>query len=920
MVSSPGHTVAGIPLLATKLYIPKWRPGLVSRPRLIERLDQAAERKLTLVSAPAGFGKTTLLAEWLAATPASERPAAWVSLDQTDNDPALFWAYFITALRKISPEVGESALSLLHLPQPPPIESILTTLINEISAIENDFALILDDLHLIDAQPVHSAIAFLLDHLPPQMHLVIASRSDPLLPLARLRWRGESTELRVSDLRFTLDEAAAFLTEAMGLDLSAGDVATLETRTEGWIAGLQLAALSMQRREDIPGFIRAFAGDDRYIVDFLVEEVLQRQPERVRSFLLQTSILDRLSGPLCDAVTGQDDGTGMLGALERGNLFVVPLDDKRQWYRYHHLFADVLQAHAMEEQPDQVSVRHRRASAWYEGNDLRSDAVRHALAAEDFERAAGLVEFAALPMLGSSQEETLYGWLKALPDELVRARPVLSVYYAFASFSRGGLEAADARLRDAERWLDTTADVAERREAPSGAMVVVDEAGFKSLPGTIAVARAYHAGAVGDVAGIVTYARRAVGLLPEGDDLWCGAAAAILGIGYWTSGDLEAAYRSFAEGRARLQKAGYTQFQIVSVHILADIRMAQGRLHEAERTYEQSLRLATEQGDPAWGTADLYVGLSELHCERDDLEAATRYLLRSKELGEHAGLLDTRHRWYVAMARIKGAHGDLDGALNLLDEAERQYVQGADPDVHPVAALRTRVWIAQGRLGEAWSWVRERSLSVDDDLSYLREFEHITLARVLIARYTRERGDRSMHEAVGLLERLLKAAETGERTGSVIEILVLQALAHVARGDIPHALGPLERALSLAAPEGYIRIFVAEGAAMRTLLRHAAARGTAPFYTRRLLSAFDTLTRPASTPAQGAATDLTEPLTMREVEILRLIAAGMRNQEIADQLFISLSTVKRHIANAYGKLGVSHRTEAIGRANELNLL
>ena len=912
--------VAGIPLLETKLYSPKWRPGLISRPRLIERLDQGAERKLTLVSAPAGFGKTTLLAEWLAATPASERAAGWVSLDETDNDSALFWAYFITALQKVRPEVGESALALLLSPQPPPIESILTTLINQINAIEEDFALILDDFHVIDAQPVHSAIAFLLDHLPPQMHLVIASRTDPPLPLARLRGRGESTELRASALRFTPDEAAAFLTEAMGLDLSAGDVAALETRTEGWIAGLQLAALSMQGRADVPGFIRAFAGVDRYIVDYLVDEVLQRQPERVRSFLLQTSMLDRLSGPLCDAVTGQEDGTGMLQALERGNLFVVPLDDKRQWYRYHHLFADVLQAHAMAEQPDQVPVRHRRASAWYEDNGLRSDAVRHALAAGDVERAAGLVELAALAMLGSSQEGTLHSWLTALPDELVRARPVLSVYYAFSSFGRGGLEAAEARLRDAERWLDTTADVAERREAPAVEMVVVDEAGFKSLPGTIAVARAYHAGAVGDVAGIVTYARRAVDLLPEGDDLWRGAAASLLGIGYWTSGELEAAYRSFAEGRARLQKAGYSQFQIVGVHILADIRMAQGRLREAERIYEQSFRLATEQGDPVWGTADLYVGLSELHRERDDLEAATQHLLRSKELGEHAGLPDTRHRWHVAMARIKEAHGDLDGALGLLDEAERQYVQGADPDVRPVAALRTQVWVAQGRLAEALGWVRERSLSVDDDLSYLREFEHITLARVLIARYLRERDHRSMHEAVGLLERLLTAAVAGARTGSVIEILVLQALAHEARGDVPRALVPLARALTLAEPEGYVRTFVAEGEAMRNLLRHAAAGGTATSYARRLLTAFDKPARPAATPAQVAAAELTEPLTMREVEILRLIAAGMRNQEIADQLFIGLPTVKRHIANAYGKLGVGHRTEAVARANELNLL
>ena len=388
MVYSQGPTV-DITLLETKLYVPKWRLGLVPRPRLIERLDRGTERKLTLVLAPAGFGKTTLLSEWLAATLASERAAGWVSLDQSDNDPAFFWSYFIRALQKVQPEVGESALSLLHSPQPPSIESVLTTLINEIDAIEDDpstgsgrgFVLVLDDYHVIDSQPIHSAIAFLLDYLPPQMHLVIASRSDPPLPLARLRGRGELTDLRASDLRFTPDEAAVFLNEVMGLHLTAGEVEALETRTEGWVAGLQLAALSMQGREDIRGFIRAFAGDDRYIMDYLVEEVLQRQPERVRSFLLQTSILDRLSGPLCDAVTAQEEGKGLLEALERDNLFVVPLDDKRQWYRYHHLFADVLHAHSMEEQPDRLPTLHRRASEWYEDNGSRADAIRLALAA-----------------------------------------------------------------------------------------------------------------------------------------------------------------------------------------------------------------------------------------------------------------------------------------------------------------------------------------------------------------------------------------------------------------------------------------------------------------------------------------------------------------------------------------------------------
>ncbi|MDQ3167357.1 MAG: helix-turn-helix transcriptional regulator, partial [Chloroflexota bacterium] len=734
MDSSPAQTVAGIPLLATKLYMPRWRPGLVSRPGLVERLGLGAERKLTLVSAPAGFGKTTLLAEWLVTLPARDRAAAWVSLDATDNDPALFWSYVITALRGIAPGVGAGSLSLLLSPQPPPIASVLMALVNELAVIDHDVALVLDDFHVIDAPDAHDAVAFLLAHLPPRMHLVIATREDPRLPLARLRARGQMSEVRAADLRFTLPEATEFLNQIMSLDLSPADLDSLESRTEGWITGLQLAALSMRGRTDVSAFIRSFAGDDRWVVDYLVEEVLRRQSERVRSFLLQTSMLDQLSGPLCDAVTGQGDGTGSLESLERGNLFVVPLDDKRHWYRYHHLFADALRSWAMTEQPDQVAGRHRRASAWYEEHGQRATAIRHALAGEDFGRAADLVESAALPMLGSRQAETLHGWLTALPDEVVRARPVLSAYYAFSSFGREGFDAAEARLRDAERWLEMPGVAPGDREAQEAGMVVVDEAGFRSLAGTIAVARGYRAGADGDVDGVVAYARRALDVLPATDDLWCGAATAILGIAHWTNGQLEAAYRNFSEGRDRLKAAGYTQFETVSIPNLADIRIAQGRLREADHLHERALRLATGQRDPAWGTADLYVGLSELRRERDDLDAATRYLLKSKELGEHAGLLDTRHRWYVAMAGIKAARGDLTGALELLDEAERQYIPSIDPDVRPIAALRARLWIARGRLADALGWVRERGLSPDDDVSFRREFEHLTLVRVLIAR------------------------------------------------------------------------------------------------------------------------------------------------------------------------------------------
>ena len=907
------------PILTTKLYVPPPRPHAVLRPRLTGRLNEGLHRKLTLISAPAGFGKTTLLGEWVAGC---ERPAAWLSLDEADSDPTRFLAYLVAALQTIAPNIAEGVLGMLQSPQPPPTEAVLTTLLNETATIEDDLALVLDDYHVIDARAVDDALAFVLEHLPPRMHLIISTREDPHLPLARLRARGQLGELRAADLRFTPSEAAEFLEGVMGLDLSAEDIAALEDRTEGWIAGLQLAALSMRGREDVAGFIRAFAGDNRYVVDYLVEEVLQRQPERVRSFLLQTSILERLSGPLCDAVTDQERSNALLEALERGNLFVVPLDDRRHWFRYHHLFADVLRARLMEEQPDRAPTLHRRASEWYERNGSPTDAIRHALAAEDFERAAGLVELAALEMLGSSQE-TLYRWLMALPDEVVRARPVLSVYYAFALLGRGGFEAFDAHLRDAERWLDTSAETSERREAPSVEMVVVDEVAFRSLPGTIAVARAYHAGALGDVFCAADHARRALDLLPDDDHLWRGAAASLLGIAYWTSGDLEAAYRSFADGVSHQQMTGHVRFQIAVTYILADIRIAQGRLNEAVRTYEQSLQVATEQGEPVWGTANLYVGLSELHRERGDLEAAKQHLLRSKELGEHVvGLPETRYRWYVAMARIKEAQGDLDGALDLLDEAERQYVESPDPDVRPVAALKTRVWVAQGRLTEALGWTRERGLSAHDDLSYLREFEHITLARVLLARYKCDREERYIHEAMGLLKRLLQAAEEGGRMGSVIEILVLQAIAHEAQGDSPGALVPLERALSLAEPEGYVRIFVDEGLPMARLLYEALSQGVESDYIRRLLAAFPVAEseQTASSPMRGSKSELVEPLSERELEVLQLIAEGLTNQEVATRLYLSLHTVKVHARNIFTKLAVKNRAQAVARGRALGIL
>jgi len=809
-------------------------------------------------------------------------------------------------------------MGVLESQQPPPIQAILPALLNEVSAIPFDFVLVLDDYHLVDDKQVDAALAFLFEHLPPQMHLVLTTREDPDFPLARLRARGQLTELRAADLRFAPAEAAEFLTRVMGLTLTSEDIAALEGRTEGWIAGLQLAALSMQGRPDVHGFIQAFAGDHRYIVDYLVEEVLQRQPEPVRNFLLQTSILDRLNGPLCDAVTGQAGGKARLEALQRGNFFVVPLDDLRHWYRYHHLFADVLQMHLKTERPDQMPALHRRASAWFEQQGSAADAIRHALAGLDFERAAGLIELAVPAMRQSRQDATMLGWMKALPDTLFRARPLLNVEFVGALMTSGALDGLEDRLRDAERWLDTSADGRTRTEASAAEMVVMDEEEFRRLPGSIAMYRAALALVLGNLPDTVTYAQRVLDLTSEVDHILRGAAAALLGLASWTRGDLEAAHRSYAEGMAHLQKAGNFSDVIEGAVTLADIRMAQGRPREALRTYEQAMQLATAQGAPALaprGTADVHVGLSELHRERNDLDTASEHLLRGKALGEHTGFPQNRYRWPIAMAHIRVAQGDLDGALDLLDEAGRLYVSAFSPDVRPIPAMKARVWIAQGRLSDALGWVRERSLSVGDRLSYLREFEHITLARLLLATHRDDGDGRSIFEATGLLERLLKAAEEGGRTGSMIDILALLALTHQMQGDIPAALGPLQRALALAEPEGYVRLFLDEGPPMADLLEYASKHGAPSRYVQQLLTAFG---KTEDKPLVKQA--LVEPLSERELEVLKLLRTEMSGPEIANTLMVSLNTLRTHTKNIFAKLGVNNRQAAVRRASELDLL
>ena len=569
-----------VSLVQTKLYVPRPRRSVVARPRLGGRLSGGSDARLTLISAPAGFGKTTLLTAWLAAAATENRAVAWLSLDESDRQPATFWTYLITALQTAVPGIGADALPLLQSAQPP-IETVLAAVLNELAAVPNDIDLVLDDYHLVDGPDLRVGMVFLLEHLPPHVHVVISSRADPLLPLARLRARGELVEVRAADLRFTPDEVAAYLNDVTGLDLSPENIAALEGRTEGWIAALQLAALSMQGRTDIGAFIAGFAGDDRYIVDYLVEEVLARQTEQIRTFLLRTCLLDRLNGPLCDAVTGQPGGKATLEALDRANLFLVPLDDSRHWYRYHHLFADMLQAHLGDERPDEVTDLHRRASRWYDHNGQPAPAIRHAVAAGDIERAADLIELAIPELQRNRQEATIRGWLDAVPYEVVRMRPVLAVGFVAALMAGNEFEGVEARLRDAERWLEPAVGDGKEPHARSEGMVVVDERELSRLPGVIEMYWAALALVGGDVPATLRHAQLAIDRAADDDHLTLAGASALSGLAFWGRGDLDAAHRAYSACVQGLLRAGHISDVLGCSITLADIRITQGRLGDA---------------------------------------------------------------------------------------------------------------------------------------------------------------------------------------------------------------------------------------------------------------------------------------------------------------------------------------------------
>jgi LuxR family maltose regulon positive regulatory protein len=920
-------------LLAAKLYIPPARPDRVPRPRLLALLQRGLRARLILLSAPPGFGKTTAVGEWVralsstsdevsearnAAPFASGIKVAWVSLDPGDNDPARFWTYLILSLQAIRDEFGETALGALRSPQPPPLDAISAMVANEIvEPPASQCVLVLDDYHVIENAQIHASLSFLIDHLPELagLHLVIVTRADPPLALARYRARGQMVEVRADDLRFTSGEVAELLGARMGLELQAEEIAALADRTEGWAVGLQLAALSMQGRRPggISDFVRTFSGSHHYVLDYLVEEVLDRQPEHVQSFLLHTSILERLTGPLCDAVmqvslgaSNPPDGTSgqvLLERLEHANLFLAPLDDKRRWYRYHHLFADLLRARLQQYHPNLVAPLHLRASQWYERHGLVAEAVSHALAAADYEGAARLIEQHTFGMMTRGELATLLAWIGALPGDVVQRRSRLCVALGWAWTFGGQVGRVEPLLQRAEHLLAQEEMTREKSD----------------LLGNIACTRAFVAGMAGDMGRAIELAHEADELLPADSYVARSMIPFTLGLAYRGDGDFERSAAALAGVVEAGEAAGNIWTLSVGLYEIATTRRLQGRLRLAADIYRQAQRLAAERGARYFGSlGKVDAGLSEVLREQNDLETARRLVLHGIERmaawGSPADLLLA----YTSLIQVEAARGDLSAAWDALGLAEELIRTNL---IFPrltkmVEICRVRLWLARGDMEPAEGWVRATQPGTRGTV-VIREVEEIALARVRIA-------ERRWDEALHLLSRLAEAARAGGRIAALIEILTLEAVALHAQHNTPRALEMLMQALALAEPEGYARVFLDEGSPMADLLARLTGPGEGRTsqlreYASRLLAALSGEEVRAPTVAPGAQ-GLVEPLSVRELEVLRLIAAGLSNRQIAERLFISVRTVKKHVENSYAKLGVNSRTQAIARARELGLL
>jgi len=891
-------------LLTTKHYIPMSRSALVPRPRLINKLKQGERGMLTLVSAPAGFGKTTLLSEWIID---NDRPVAWVSLDSGDNDLKRFFTYVISALQQNDRSFGENILSALKSINNPVIDSLLTLLVNEIAMGGVETTLVLDDYHLIANQQIHEALGFMIDHLPLNMHLVISGRADPPLHLSRLRARGQMTEIRPSDLRFTKVEAAVFLNDLMRLDLSPENIAALETRTEGWIASLQLAALSLEGREDKEEFVAAFSGSHHYIIDYLVDEVMSRQPEDLQSFLRRTSILDRFCAPLCDALLDTTNSRQVLRKLEAANLFLVPLDDERHWFRYHHLFADFLRQRLSEREPQSIPELHQRASIWLEQNDLVTEAIDHALEGKDFEAAARLVESIGPDMMMQSEFDRLTTWLDAMPKELVCSWPWLCIIRAWMCQRWVMLDEGEHYLQCAEKALET-----DTTPEPMG--------GAKIIRGQVAAIRALFSLNQTQIPQAIEYANQALELLPD-DYFNQPVAASALGIAKRITGDFDDAIRLFDDARRASLAVGNRILAQAIIMELGRAQLMQGRLHQAAETFHEAIEFKYRRTDikiPYASTASIY--LANILREWNELEAAMVHLEEGIEIGIPAQMVDAVASGHAVMACVYLAQGELDAAIAACQKAERLIKDVPDLEAEATAIMfesRIKLLLAQNNLSEAQRLVQDKGLSVNDEIKSFHDSTYIVFARVLIYQGRQNPDERYLSDADDLLTRMLELTRSVGCMREVIMILMLKALAFEAQGMRDRASSLLEEAITLAEPEGYVRTFVDEGEPMRELLRRIASRSVEQEYVGRLLAAFEY--RKAE---KGAAVSqpLIEPLSNRELEVLRLLKTDLSGPEIAQELMVSLNTMRTHTKNIYSKLGVNNRRTAVHQAEELNLI
>ncbi len=896
------------PLLATKLYIPKPRSDLVRRMRLVERMNKGLRRKLTLISAPAGFGKTTLLSEWLSQ---SQLPVAWISLDSGDNDPVYFLHYVIEALRSIEPKAGEATLTLLQSQQQPPVDAIIIHLIQEIEDIPNDFVLVLDDYHFIDNGKLHQLVEFLIDRMPSQMHLAVATRIDPGFPLARFRVRNQLSEFRVSDLCFTREETMLFFNKVMKLGLSNQDITILESRTEGWVAGLQLAALSMQGRRDIPGFIKMFAGNNRLIVDYLSEEVLNLQPAHVQDFLLRTSILNRLSEPLCDCVANQKGSQKTLESLERANLFLIPLDNNRHWYRYHHLFADLLRQRLHHKERDSVNQLHMKASEWFEANGFPEDAIEHALTAEEYERASYLIETFMVTKWQCGEQIVMFKWLDQLPDECKLSKPNLVICHARLLFQSGRQEAAEKRIDQLERTLARFST--RNRCTSNGRSGAPEDPATTALQGRIAAIKAYMAACKVDLSGIAKYSRQALDCLSEKELGWRAIVAMSSAIAHDLKGDSMAAIEAHAKAVTATKKAGNLYFYLTEKLWLAVTLKNSGRLPEATTICRQLLNEVNDKTlafnvavGHVWGT------WGELLYELNELDEAHRFAKKGVvllEQGHDVGHLGWR---YSCLANILCSKQNLAGAEEIVPQMDNLMRTSVIPPwvLTRMKAVKARIYMMKGNIDALKKWVKECGLKLDDELTWLHEAEHIMFARILISQGR-------FDDALRLLNRLIAEGEKTGRILNQIETLILKGWVLNKKNNGAESMAAIQKALSLAEPGGYTRVFIDEGQPIAKLLERildAKDNDIPKAFVKNLLAAFRL--------RQIVKRDdrLIERLSERELEVLRFIASGLSNKKISEELFISVSTVKTHLQNIYGRLNVHSRTEAIVKARELGLL